>query len=162
VAIVRPDAFGAGVAPCSPFDATCLVDRIFSTGLKLALLQGALALVVYGLARGRRLGRPVAEPQPVQIAASELVTATGHLLQQTRRPADAAAVLRHDARRRIGARVGVPADAAPEVVIETVAARTGRSPADVAPALASAPVHTDADLVDVARRVGDVRKEMLR
>ena len=62
-----------------------LVDLV-SAGVTRALAQLALAFAVYALWRARRLGRPVAEPQPVAVAGSELVAAVGNLLDRTRSP----------------------------------------------------------------------------
>ena len=52
--------------------------------------------MVFALWRARRLGRPVAEVQPVEIAGSELVVAVGNLLQKSGRPETAAERLRSD------------------------------------------------------------------
>ena len=62
----------------------------------MALAQLLIAFVVFALWRGRRLGRPVAEVQPVEIAGSELVVAVGNLLQKAGRPEIAAERLRSD------------------------------------------------------------------
>ena len=60
------------------------------TGVRLALGQLLVAFVVFALWRARRLGKPVAEVPPVQIAASELVVAVGNLLQKSGKPEAAA------------------------------------------------------------------------
>ena len=49
-------------------------------------LQLVVAFVLYAWWRGRRLGQPVREPQPVQIAGSELVGAVGNLHAADPRP----------------------------------------------------------------------------
>jgi len=43
-----------------------------------------LAMIAFGLNRGRRLGRPILEADPVEIEGSELVTATARLYAKTR------------------------------------------------------------------------------
>ncbi len=45
-----------------------------------AVLEIVVAFLVWGLARGRRLGRPVAEDLPVALPASDLVLSVGELL----------------------------------------------------------------------------------
>ena len=51
-------------------------------GVRGSLWQLALGFLVFALWKARRLGRPVAEPQPVELAASELTVAVGNLLQR--------------------------------------------------------------------------------
>ena len=122
-----------------------------------ALGQLAVAFGIYVLWRGRRLGRPVAEPQPVAVAGSELVTAVGRLLGGRRQPVEAAARVRLDVRRALERRLGLPADAPIERVVDAVAARTGLDAAGVVGALATRPVLTDADLVDVVADLDRIR-----
>ena len=64
----------------------------------------------FALWKGRRLGRPVAETQPVQIAGSELVVAVGNLMQKAGRPEAAASQLRDDLRRDLTSRLGLAAE----------------------------------------------------
>ena len=49
---------------------------VMPTSAKRVIVQLALAFLVYVIWRARRLGKPVDEPQPVKVAASELVAAT--------------------------------------------------------------------------------------
>ena len=72
--------------------------------------------------RARRLGRPVLEPQPVQLAGSELVVAVGELLQRAKGREQAASVLRDDLRRWLAERIGLPPATPAEVVAEAVGA----------------------------------------
>ena len=51
-------------------------------GVWMALAQLAVAFVLLALARSIRPGRPVREPEQVPIAGSELVSATGNLMQR--------------------------------------------------------------------------------
>ena len=53
------------------------LTSLISTGVRFGLWELVAAFVLYALWRGRRLGRPVAEVQPVQIGGSELVSAHG-------------------------------------------------------------------------------------
>ena len=135
--------------------------ELVSRRVKDGLWQLLVAFALFALWRARRLGRPVLEPQPVQIAGSELVVAVGHLLQQGRRRESAGAMLRADLRRALSERLGVPLDAPPEAFAAAVAARTGADPATVASALSPHPPTDDAALVELARAVESIRNEVV-
>ena len=127
----------------------------------MALAQLLIAFVVFALWRGRRLGRPVAEVQPVEIAGSELVVAVGNLLQKAGRPEIAAERLRSDLHHDLTARLGLPVTTPPDVVADLAAARTGVERDAVARALAG-PLPTTPDaLVTAARDVEEVRTAVL-
>lgn len=151
VVFVEPSVVGAGDEGL-----TDLVSRRVKDGL----WQLLVGFVVFALWRARRLGRPIAEPQPVQIAGSELVVAVGNLLQQGRRRDSAAAMLRSELRRTLSDRLGVPLGAAPADFAAAAAARTGAEPATVEAALSPVPPPTDAALVDLARAVESLRNEV--
>lgn len=129
-------------------------------GVERALLQLAVAFVLYALWRAIRLGRPVAEDQPVAVAGSELVVAIGRLLSRTRAPGAAAEALRQSLRRSLRARLGVPGDAPPGLLAEMTAARTGLDVAEVLAAIDERPVTTDAELVAVARAAATIHQEV--
>jgi hypothetical protein len=128
--------------------------------VKLALLQLGIGFGIVVLWRARRLGRPVAEAQPVQIAGSELVAAVGELLQRARGRAHAAALLRDDLRRTLVERVGLPSDTPPERVADAVAARTTIPAERVRTAVAGPAPATEADLVLLAQTVEAIRQEV--
>jgi hypothetical protein len=151
VAVLQPRVAGDGERSL-----TDLIDP----RIKLALLQLAIAFLIVVLWRARRLGRPVAEAQPVQIEGSELVAATGHLLQRARGRPRAAELLRDDLRRTLSERLGLPADAPPERVAEAAAARTTMSAERVLAALAGPSPASDDDLVLIARTVEAIREEV--
>lgn len=137
------------------------MTELMSTGFKLAVLQGLLAFAVYAVFRGRRVGRPVLEPQPVLIGGSELVSAVGQLLAQTRSPGRAAAILRADLRRALCDRLGLPQGASPELVADTAVSRSGADPDRVRAAVTDHPVSSEAELLAVAGLVDEVRQEVL-
>jgi hypothetical protein len=151
VQFVEPSVLGGGRRGLSD-----LVSRRVKDGL----WQLLVAFGLFALWRARRLGRPVLEPQPVQIAGSELVVAVGNLLQQGRRRESAASMLAADLRRSIGERLGIPADAAPEAFAAAVAARTDIDPDAVVAALSPVPPGDDAALVALARAVESLRNEV--
>jgi hypothetical protein len=138
------------------------LSELVPPGVRRALIQLGIAFVLFALWRAIRLGRPVREDQPVQIAGSELVAAVGRLLSRTRRPDAAAALLRGRLRRTLRTRLGVPADAPDAVLAAAVEARTGVDRARVLDAIEDRPVHDDEGLVAVARSVSSVSSEVLR
>ena len=129
--------------------------------VKLALLQGAVALVLYLWWRGRRLGRPVTERLPVRIAASELVEAVGDLLRRRGSAARAAATMRADLRRELSGRLGVPPGSPPEVLVEQVATRTGRPGDAVRAVLWDPSPPRREDLATLAAQLDSIRQEVL-
>jgi uncharacterized protein DUF4350 len=137
-----------------------LLDLI-SPNVRRAIAQLAIAFLVYALWRSRRLGAPVAEPQPVAVAGSELVAAVGSLLDRSGSPQHAAELLRADLRRFLGDRLGVPADSSPQVLAAVAAERAGADEARVAWALGSAPPADDAQLVALAQTIDAIRQEVL-
>lgn len=134
--------------------------ELISDGVRRAGLQLGLAFVVYALWRAIRLGRPVREPQPVEIAGSELVVATGRLLERGRSPAAAAEVLREGLRRDLRARLGVPVDASTETFAEVVAERSGIDLQEARTVVGHDPVTSDDELVAVARAIASVHQEV--
>jgi hypothetical protein len=136
--------------------------ELVSGGVRRAGLQLGVAFLLYAAWRAIRLGRPVREERPVEIAGSELVAATGRLLERGRAPGEAAEVLRDGLRRALRSRLGVPAHLAPGAMAQVVAERSGldRSLADVA--VGDDPVTTDDQLVAVAHAVASVHQEVLR
>ncbi|CAA9210072.1 MAG: hypothetical protein AVDCRST_MAG20-156 [uncultured Acidimicrobiales bacterium] len=153
VAVVLPTLVGGGSAS--------LTDLV-GDGPKQALLQLGVAFTLYALWRGRRLGRPVPEPQPVELAASELVVAVGDLLQQGRHHGRAAEVIREDLRRHLAARLGLPTSAAPAHVAEVAAARTGLDRRRLSDLLtpAAAAAGGDEVLVELAAAASAVTEEL--
>ena len=137
------------------------LGELISPGVKAALLQLALAFVVYALWRAKRLGRPVLEPQPVAVAGSELVAATGGLLDRSRSPQYAGELLRRDLRAFLSDRLGVPRDAQLGVLAAVAAERTGLDEPMLGWALGPEPVLDDGQLVTLARTIDRIREEVL-
>lgn len=133
-----------------------LVDMI-GPRVAQAIVQAGIALLVYVLWRGRRLGRAVVEPQPVRVAGSELTAAVGRLLGARRRPGDAAATIRLALVRDLERRTGVAPGGSAEPLVAAVASRTGLDPAWVMGALVTRPVASDGDLVAVAADLDRIR-----
>jgi hypothetical protein len=136
-----------------------LVD-VIPTEARRVGAQLAVAFLVYVWWRARRLGKPVTEPQPVKVAASELVAATGTLLERSGSPQHAADVLRADLRRDLVGRLGLPPNLSAETFTQVVSGRTQLDDAQLAAALGPGPVSTDRDLLTVATLIDIVRKEV--
>lgn len=152
VAFLPPATPGAGDASL----ADLIADRVW-----LALLQLGIAFAVVVAWRARRLGAPVGEPQPVQIAGSELVTAVGHLLQRTDARDQAARLLRDDLRRDLTDRLGLPVDSSAEAVAAAVARRTGRHTEGLATLLTGAAPSGEEALVALAGDLAAARRAVL-
>lgn len=168
VALLAPDPARARVAilgPPPPGQGDATLTDLIATPVKLAFVQLLIAFGVVVAWRARRLGRPVVEPQPVELPGSELVVAVGNLLQSTDARGHAAGVLRAEARRFLAERLGLPSRAEPEQVADAAAARTGASRAAVLDLLTgsvAAPDRMDdAGLVRLAQSVEDVRRATL-
>ena len=134
---------------------------LIPAGVNRAILQLALAFVVYAVWRSRRLGRPVAEPQPVAVAGSELVAAVGNLLDRTGSPDHAARLLRDDLRRFLADHLGMPTGSPPDLVAAVAVDRTGVDEASLRWALGPQPITDDAGLVALARTIDRIRTEVL-
>lgn len=122
----------------------------------LLLIQLAVGFALIALWKARRIGRPVDEPVPVEIAGSELAAARGRLLAGLRNPAAAATELRADTRRTLARALGVAADTDLSVVAARTAERTGVAIDDVEGLLARRPVATDTDLLALAVGLADL------
>jgi hypothetical protein len=122
-----------------------------------AIGELALAVVVYVLWRGRRLGRVVTDRQPVRVAGSELVSSVGRMLGSRRRPGEAAATIRADVRRSLERQLGLPAGGPIEPVAAAVATRTGLDPDWVTGVLHTRPVTTDDELSAVVDDLDRIR-----
>jgi hypothetical protein len=152
VAVVQPPPPGVG--------GESLYDLI-SPSVRLAFVELGVAFLLLALWRARRLGKPVLEPQPVDLPGSELVVAVGHLLQRAGAMAQTVDALRADVRRELSERLGLPRGLDAEQLASVVADRTGADADQVLTAL-TRPVHNDGDLVEVARLIEAVRTEVTR
>lgn len=115
---------GPGVAVLAAAGDEGLVD-LLPDRVRAALLQLVFALVVVVVWRWRRLGAPVDEPLPVELASSELVVAAGELLDQAAAHGEAVDLLAAALHRDLARRVGLPPAAPPERVAGTAAGLVG-------------------------------------
>jgi hypothetical protein len=127
---------------------------------KRAFVQLAVAFGLFVLLRGRRLGRPVLEPQAVQLAGSEIVVAVGNLLQQAKQRDAAGNLLRAELRRTLTDRLGLSPDAPDEVVADQAASRAHVDRDAVLAGLRPTPLAGEPALVALAQSIESVRQEV--
>ena len=125
-------------------------------GVWMALLQLAIAFVVFAIARAIRPGRPVREPAQVPIAGSELVVATGNLMQRAHHSARAGWLLQGNLYRALCRRFHVPPTISVEQLDAAVAQRTSLPPGHVA-AVLGRDVHDNQGLLQLSNSLQEIR-----
>lgn len=136
------------------------IYSLFSSRFRDALWMLLSATIVFMLWKSRRLGQPVDEEPLVRIPASQLVVATGDLLELAQQPRAAAAMLRDDLRRTLADRFGLRADAETSVLVELVSQRTGIDPQRIRAALNDEAVTGPESLVVYAQQVERLQMEV--
>ena len=128
----------------------------------IALIVGlAGAVLIYALARGRRLGSPVVEPLPIELPSSSFVEALGRLYGRAEAPRSRTArILRDDFRHEAARRLGMPAEQPTEDLARALSLTSGE-PADRLYGLLDGrePQSSDA-LVDLAGRLSEHRDRL--
>lgn len=163
-AAVLAPAAGTRVAflqPPLPGGGTRSLGDLVGDGVRSFLWQLAVAFLVFALWRARRLGGVVAEPQPVELAASELVVAVGNLLEQAGHRDAAGDLLRDDLRRSLGERLGSGPAASAEEVAEVASVRTGIPSARLLNILRPSRLDRTEDLLALAVDAEAVRREVI-
>lgn len=131
---------------------------LLPAGVRFAVVQVGVAVLVAALWRARRLGPVVSEPLPVVVPAGETVVGHGRLYLRARARDRAAAALREASRHRLGSGLGLPRAAPTAALVEGVAARGGRAPGDVGVLLYGAAPTDDAGLVQLAEALDDLER----
>ncbi len=126
-----------------------------------AVSQLVVAFLVWALVSGRRLGRPVVEELPVPLPASDLVLASGRLLDRNGDVGDAAERLRRQARRDLGVTLGLGPDPKPTELADALLTHAGADAALVHRALL-APVSDETGLVTTAAHLDRLRRDLRR
>ena len=119
-----------------------------------------LAVILIALWQGRRVGPLVAEELPVVVRASETVEGRGRLYRSRRARDRAADALRAATLQRLLPRLGLAADTSTSAVIIAVAQRSSFHPESVRHILFGPPPPTDADLVQLARALDDIERQV--
>lgn len=130
------------------------------TGWWWALGQVAVAVVLLGLWRARRLGPVVREPLPVVIRATETVEGRARLYRRARARERAGVALRVGSRARLGAATRLARAADPATVVAVVSARSTRAGAEVGGLLYGAPPRDDTALVRLADDLDSLEREV--
>jgi hypothetical protein len=134
------------------------VISLLPDGLDWGLVQLLVALVVFALWRGRRLGRPVVEPLPVVVRAAETTEGNARLLHAARARGTAAAALRAASVRRLATTLRLGRDPDPGALVALVAERSGTPSARVHSLLYGAEPPDDPALVRLARALPDLER----
>jgi hypothetical protein len=124
--------------------------------------QLAIVVLVVALWKGRRIGPLVAEELPVVVRASETVEGRGRLYRSRRARDRAADALRTATLQRLLPRLGLGAGAPAPVVVATVARRSGADANYVAYHLFGPPPATDDDLLQLARALDEIERQVTR
>lgn len=136
-------------------------------GVKLAILQLGIAVLLVALWRSRRLGPVVAEPLPVVVRSAEAVEGRARLYRSRRARDRAADALRAGARERLVRLLGLPGSAAQDMsmaaqVTAAVAERTDQPQAAIGHALYGPAPVDDAELVGLADYLDNLEGQVRR
>ncbi|GAT11571.1 DUF4350 domain-containing protein [Mycolicibacterium novocastrense] len=122
--------------------------------------QLVAVVVLLALWKGRRIGPLVAERLPVVVRASETVEGRGRLYRSCRARDSAADALRTAALQRMQPRLGLGVNPDPAALVQAVAAHSGVHPQTVAHILFGPPPGDDAELVDLARALDNIERQV--
>ena len=114
------------------------------------LALGLVAAAAAAWWRGRRFGALVPEKLPVAVPASEVTAGLGRLYRQARAAGHSGAALRAATIGRLAARLGLPASASPDVVVQRIAEASGGTPGAINALLYGSPPARDDDLQSLA------------
>lgn len=122
------------------------------------LLAATIALIAWG----RRFGPVVVEPLPVTVRAQEMVLGRARLLRQSSSRDGAATALRSAASVRLAQRLGLRHESTLDALVAALAPHVEHSPEQIRTLLGPAPVTRDQDLVQLARDLDRLEKEIDR
>jgi hypothetical protein len=132
------------------------------------VVQLWLTVILIALWKGRRIGPLVAEDLPVVVRASETVEGRGRLYRSRRARDRAAQALRAATIQRMLPRIGLGVDTLPRTrevppapaVVTAVAQRSRSDPESLRHILFGPPPATDADLIQLARALDDIERQV--
>ncbi|PZG25504.1 DUF4350 domain-containing protein [Spongiactinospora gelatinilytica] len=134
--------------------------ELVPAGVYWALLQLVIAVALVAAWRARRIGPVVVERLPVAVRAAETVEGRGRLYRARRARDRASAALRAGTLHRLVPRLGLTADSGPEVVVATLAGRTGQDSHRVRSALFGPPPADDGGLVALAAYLDTLERQV--
>ena len=124
------------------------LSDLVDTSVWMVLAQVAIAVVLFGVARSIRVGRPVSEPEEITVDGSELVVATGRLMERAHHSSAAAVVLQREAHRRMCESLHLDVGSPIEELDAVMTLRGSTAPGEVAEVLhRDAPTDTALDRV---------------
>jgi hypothetical protein len=141
-------------------DSGATISDLVPVSVTWIAVQLCLAVALLALWKGRRLGPLVAERLPVVVRASETVEGRGRLYRSRRARDRAADVLRTATLQRILPRLGLDNTAEPPAVVQAVVERCGLHPPTVAHTLFGPPPASDDDLVNLARELDNIERQV--
>ncbi|MDT5166876.1 MAG: hypothetical protein QOD02_181 [Mycobacterium sp.] len=124
------------------------------------VVQLWLTVMLLAVWKGRRIGPLVAEDLPVVVRASETVEGRGRLYRSRRARDRAAQALRAATLQRMLPRLGLGVDTAVPAVVIAIARRSGSDPDSLRHILFGPPPPTDADLIQLARALDDIERQV--
>lgn len=140
------------------------LTELLPARLKWAVLQLAIAVILLGLWRGRRLGRLVPEALPVVVRQAETVVGRARLYRRAQARGQAASALRSATRSTLASRLGVLRGAAPSSekaqLVDAVSVRVGRDAREIEALLYGPAPGDDPELVSLAQRLADLEREV--
>jgi hypothetical protein len=124
------------------------------------VVQLWLTVILIALWKGRRIGPLVAEDLPVVVRASETVEGRGRLYRSRRARDRAAQALRAATLQRMLPRLGLGVDTPAPAVVIAIAQRSRSDPESLRHILFGPPPTTDADLIQLARALDDIERQV--
>lgn len=146
----------------SDFEPTGSLTSLLPDVTRIAAFGTIVAILLYALARGRRLGPVVSERLPVLVRATETTEGRARLYRTLRARERAADSLRRGTIAKIRAPLRLPRDSSPDAVVAAVAARVQRNPAEVGSLLYGGAPPDDAALVRLADDLDTLEGEVRR
>jgi hypothetical protein len=122
--------------------------------------QLCLTVALLAWWKGRRIGPLVAEELPVVVRASETVEGRGRLYRSRRARDRAAQALREAALQRLLPRLGLGPEASAQAMIINIAQRSRFDAESVRHLLFGPPPANDADLVQLARALDEIERQV--
>ena len=144
---------GEASTPTSVFD-------LIPENVTWVVWQLTVVVLLVALWKGRRLGPLVAEELPVVVRASETVEGRGRLYRSRRARDRAADALRTATLQRLLPRLGLGAGAPASAVVTSVAERSAADPQFVSHYLYGPPPATDNDLLQLARALDEIERQV--
>jgi hypothetical protein len=162
-AVFATSVLGGGPVTFGPpraVDASASPWALLPSRAKTVVWGVILAVLVFAVARGRRLGRPVPEDPLSPIRSSELVDATARLYRRAHATAFCADVLRRWTADRLARRLGIAPDVEPRRISGAIARSAGVDPAVVEHALAGPDPTDDQQLVALGRELETMSEQI--